>query len=631
MARSGRPGTRGIRRRDIIHGLGALGAGAWVPGRALADTVLAMETSAYPPALTGLRGNHAGSYEVAHALAREGRRDWGAPASIDERYDLVVVGAGISGLAAAWFYRQQHPGARVLLLDNHDDFGGHAKRNEFMIGGRRLIGYGGSQSMEAPGGYPRLVKALLGELGVEPGQFDRAYDANFYRRHGLTAGVFFNQAFWGSDRLVKYDLGGLSDYLPLAPSSLDAGDAVAQMPISPAARAQLLRVLTTAEDQIPEVPAEQKEDYLYSMTYLTFIARHLGVTEPEVVAVLQDLASDSGVGIETAMAGDAILYSSLPGYDAAGLPPWEDGELYIHHYPDGNATIARALVQRMIPSAAAVDSIEALVSSEFDYSKLDSPSSPVRLRLNSTVVNVANRGGDNPGASITYVKNGKAHQVRADSCILACYHAMIPALCPGLPADQREALSMQVKSPILYTNVALKNWRAWAELGIGAVVAPGSYHVNAMLDFPVSVGNYRFSNDPDQPIVVHMERFPYPPYSNMDKRDQFRWGRHQLLSTPFKDIEESVISQLSGILGAGGFKAERDIAAITVNRWAHGYSYYYDFLKEPWYEDWDDPRYPHVRARQPMGRIAIANCDAAASAMLEAAVSQAHRAVQELG
>jgi spermidine dehydrogenase len=625
---------RPITRRDMIHGLGALAGTAVLPGRALADAALAMEkgNAPYPPALTGLRGNHTGSWEVAHALAREGKREWGPAHSNDKtEYDLVVVGAGISGLAAAHFYLKENPGARILLLDNHDDFGGHAKRNEFSVGNRGLIGYGGSQALEEPSDYQDSAKTLLRDLGVELSRFETAYDRDFYRRNGLGGATFFNREDWGRDQLVRYDLGGLGNYLPLASIGVSPAQAVQQMPMSDAARGQLLRLLTEDSDSMPEITADYKETYLYTISYRGFLEKHLGISEPEVFAALQNLAPDSGVGIDRATAGTAILYSGLPGFKATGLPD-SPAEPYIHHFPDGNASIARLLVRRMIPGVAPGSTMEDVVTARFDYSKLDLPDSPVRLRLNSTVSRVEHEG--NPKTSnkvqVTYVRGGKAFQVQARSCILACYNAMIPHLAPELPRAQREALSGQVKTPILYTNVALRNWRAWKKLGIGAVSAPDGYHVNAMLDFPVSVGDYEFAGSPDDPIIVHMERFPHRNNEGLGKREQLRLGQYELLSTPFETIERNVRMQLAGMLAGSGFDPARDIQGITVNRWAHGYAYMYDWLEEPYYDDWDDERYPHVRARKPLGRIAIANSDAGASANIDSAVAQAYRAVGEL-
>lgn len=590
-------------------------------------------TAAYPPALTGLRGSHAGSFEVAHALAREGRRDWG-PVNIDDAgiHDLIVVGGGISGLAAAYFFRQRYPGSRVLILDNHDDFGGHAKRNEFEVDGRRIIGYGGSQTLENPSGYDRVTRKLLRDLAIDVDRFGAAYDQSFYRDQGLGGGVYFNREDWGVDRLVRFDLAQLSGYLPLADSGLSAPDAVQQMPLSDPARREILRLLRDDTDQLGSVTGGDREDYLYSISYREFLTRHIGIREPEVFRLLQNLTTDSCLGIEATSAGDAIFYAGLPGFSATGLPEPDD-EPYIHHFPDGNASVARLLVRTLIPAAASGSTMDDIVTARVDYQKLDLDGAPVRLRLNSTVVNVAHDGEPKSAQAVhvTYVRDGRAYRVLGRNCVMACYNAMIPFICPDLPGPQREALSLQVKAPVMYTNVVLRNWQAWKKLGIGAFVCPGSYHVNAMIDFPVSMGGYKFSEDAGQPVVVHMERFPHRPNEGLSRREQHRLGRHELLSTSFETIERSVRGQLAGALAGGGFDPARDIAAITVNRWAHGYSYDYDFLQEPYYEDRNDERYPHVRGRKPFGRIAIANSDAAASALLDAAVTQAHRAVAELG
>jgi spermidine dehydrogenase len=587
----------------------------------------------YPPALGGLRGSHDGSFEVALDLALRGRRDWGPVHEPDsDVYDLAVVGGGLSGLAAAHFFSKQKPKARILILDNHDDFGGHARRNEFQVGGRTLIGYGGSQTLQEPSGYPGVVKGLLRDLGVDTKRFYTAYDQDFYKRNGLGAGIYFNRKDWGVDRMIPFHLGMFTDFLPLAPSSLSPKEAVAQMPISESARREFLRLLVADQDRMPEIPVEAKEDYLYFISYRDFLNKHLGIREPEVFAVLQDLAFDSGLGIEAVSAYSALYYAGLPGWNAAGLPDPGMTEPYIHHFPDGNASIARLLVRELIPAVAPGKTVDDVVTDRFDYSKLDQANSRVRLRLESTVVRVehdvdpmsAKRVG------ITYVRGGRACRVQAHSCVLACYNNMIPYLCPELPAPQREALALQVKTPMLYTTVAVRNWRAWKKLGIGAAAAPGSYHINAMLDFPVSLGGYRFARGPDDPIAVHMERFPHQSNSGLTGREQRRLGRFELLATTFEFIERNVRSQLAAMLSAGGFDPARDIKGITVNRWAHGYSYWYNPLFDRVYEDDDDERYPHMRARKRFGRVAIANADAGASAMFESAIEQAHRAVTEL-
>jgi spermidine dehydrogenase len=626
---------RPITRRDLIHGLGTIAGVAMVPGTALADAALAIETgkAPYPPALTGLRGNHDGSWETAHALARGGKHQWpDAKANDNTLYDLVVVGAGISGLSAAHFWLKENPDARILILDNHDDFGGHAKRNEFNVDGRKLIGYGGSMTLQEPSSYPVAARELLDDLGVQLSRFDKAYDQDFYRRNGLAPAVFFDRKNWGSDQLVHGEMGTtLSGYLPLAPAPDSLAESINRMPLSPLAKKQLLALHTTTERRIPGASEDERYAYLSSLSYRDFLTGNMGVTEPGVFALLQDLAPDYGVGIESLSAAEAILWAELPGIKATGFES-EEFEPFIHHFPDGNASIARLLVRRLIPSAAAGSTMEDIVTADFDYEALDDPDNAVRLRLGSTAIAVSHDGEPSRASqvSLTYVRDGVAHEVKAKKCILACYNAMIPALCPELPAQQREALALQVKSPILYTSVALRNWQAWKALGIGAVSAPSSYHINAMLDFPVSIGNYQYGSNPEQAAIVHMERFPHRSHEGLTVREQHRQGRHELLSTPYTTIERNVREQLAAMLGPGGFDPARDIQGITVNRWAHGYAYWYSDLDDTTYDDRDDERFPHVRARKPFGLIAIANSDAGARAMLEEAVVQGRRAVDEL-
>ncbi|SVE55342.1 uncharacterized protein METZ01_LOCUS508196, partial [marine metagenome] len=205
-----------ITRRDVLNGMGAMVAGAIVGGHSVthaadvaAGNSLAMPVRQpyYPPALMGMRGSHAGSFEVAHQVARYGRKDWGEINPDDDIYDLIVVGAGISGLAAAHFHQKLNPNAKILLIDNHDDFGGHAKRNEFTVNGKKLIGYGGSQTLQEPSGYSDIVKTLLNDLGIDIKRFDKAYDQQFYKRNGLRGGIHFNKKDWGVDCIVPFDLG----------------------------------------------------------------------------------------------------------------------------------------------------------------------------------------------------------------------------------------------------------------------------------------------------------------------------------------------------------------------------------------------------------------------------------------
>jgi len=624
-----------ITRRDVIRGIGVMSAGLALPGCLFGRDESAPEVDTdYPPALTGMRGNHDGSFDVAHALGRGGRTDWGPVQKLDESvYDLVVVGGGISGLSAAHFYRKGSPDARILIIENHDDFGGHAKRNEFQVGNRTLIGYGGSSFLQQPSGYSKIVSGLLHDLGVDPSRFETAFDQDFYKRHGLRSGLHFSKENWGVDRTVPF-AGNFLGYLPWAQTSLTTKESVALMPISDAAKKEFLRLLTVEENHIPDTVGDTRR-YLSSISYRDFLSKHLGITEPEVFAVLQDLAFDSGMGIETVDAYLALNYSGLPGWNAAGLPnDTEEYDPFIHHFPDGNASIARLLVRKLIPDVAPGTTMEDVVSDKFDYSKLDLDGSLARVRLNSTVTRVEHDGNlrTSERVRVSYVRRGQAYEVQARRCVLACDNAIIPYLCPDLPEPQKEALAHQVRQPILMTSVALRNWEAWKKMGIGGVLSPGSYHVGAQLDYPVSLGDYSCSGGPDEPVIVTLYRYPHSNNQGLTAKEQYRRARHELMSTSFETIERKVRAQLASMLGEGGFDPATDIMAITVNRWAHGYSYDSSShaLFDELYEDEKDERWPHLRARKPLGRIAIANADAAASAMFEAAVEQAHRAVSEL-
>jgi len=363
---------RRISRRDLLHGFGALAASTFISARGVADEAFPLAhtgqaSPVYPPARTGWRGNHVGSFEAAHELAHRGRHDWGAVREPEaDVYDLVIVGGGISGLAAAHFHRKRQPYARILILDNHDDFGGHAKRNEFQVGGRTLIGYGGSQTLSKPSGYSDVVKGLLRDLRVDEMRFDSAFHHEFFKKNELRSGIYFNRETWGVDRLIPYGLGIIDDYVPLAPSDVTTKQAVSQMPISAPAQREFLRLLDTDQDQMPEIPVDSKVEHLETISYRDFLYKHLKIRESEVFQVLQDLRGDAGVGIEAASAWSCLDTGSLPGWKAAGLPAPEPYERYIHHFPDGNASIARPLVREMIPAAAPGNSMDDVVTARFD-------------------------------------------------------------------------------------------------------------------------------------------------------------------------------------------------------------------------------------------------------------------------
>jgi len=619
---------RPISRRDFLNGI-ALGAGGILAAQPLLAQLAPEEFAPekdpgyYPPARLGMRGNHDGTFTYAHRL-RDGEpwNEDGPPAKTGESYDLVVVGGGISGLAAAWFYRKQAgEKARILVVDNHDDFGGHAKRNEFQAAGRMLLSYGGTQSIESPGRYSRVAHGLLTDLGVDTNRFYTAYNQKLYSSHQLSTAAFFDRETFGEDRLVP----GLG--------STPWPEFLAKAPLSEVVRRDIARVYTEKVDYLPDLTPEQKRARLAKTSYADFLTKDCKV-HPDALRFFQSYTNDLfAVGIDAVPALYCYEQSDdYGGYAYAGFQGMNLGEQpgkeepYIFHFPDGNASIARLLVRRLVSGAIPGHSMDDIVTAHVDYSRLDQEGSAVRIRLNSTVVRVRNLGTDSSAeVEVDYVRGKQLWSVRGKNCVLACYNTMIPYLCPDLPAKQKEALSYLVKAPLIYTHVAIRNWMSFQKLGIYQIEAPGSYHTYAALDFPVSLGQYKFPSNPEEPMVLFMLRTPCRP--GLPQREQHRAGRAELLRTPFSTFERNIRDQLGRMLGSAGFDPARDIAGITVNRWAHGYAYGYNPLFDP---DWAEEEKPWVVGRRRFGRIAIANSDAAASAYTDAAIDQAFRAVHEL-
>ena len=612
-----------ITRRDFLNGVALTVAAGLTPAEQVAA-----QSWRYPPALTGMRGHHRGSFEAAHALVR--RRDSfafdGLP--IEERYDLVVVGGGISGLSAAWFYRRANPDARILILDNHDDFGGHAKRNEFWLNGRRFIGYGGSQSLQSPNHlYSPVAKELLGELGVDLMAFEIAFERTLYPSLGLSRGVFFNREAFGRDVLVPGEppranadetTRRLSNARPLS-------EFVSDFPISDASKAQLMALYAGTGDPLAGKSVEEKRNLLKRTSYRSYLTATLGCSE-EVANVFQGRTLGFfGLGCDAVSAAEARDLG-YPGFAGLNLPrdtnpAWS--EPYIYHFPDGNAAIARLLVRSLVPGVAPAGNMYDLVTAYFDYRKLDRRAHKVRIRLNATAVNVRQAGDK---VLVAYVRRGALRQVSARHVVLACFHMMIPHLMPQLPAPQRAALAQNVKTPIVYTNVLIRDWQAFANLKVSAIFAPMSFHHLVSLDFPVGLGGYVHPRDPSEPMVLHLAHVPGAPNQGLDARSQFRIGQNKLLLMTFGDFEKQIRDELDRMLGPGGFASARGIAAITVNRWTHGYSYVANSLYDS--DDYEDTVLK--LARQRFGNVAIANTDAGGDAWVHYAIDQAERAVREL-
>lgn len=633
-----------VTRRDFLNGI-AIGAGGVLlqacggDFEPTANFPLSTATkfsppdpsAYYPPTLTGMRGSHKGSFEVAHALAWRGEKPTHYKA-LNEHYDLVVVGAGMSGLAAAWYYRQKMgANARILLLDNHDDFGGHAKRNEFHHEGRMVLSLAGAQNIENPGNYSEAATRLLHGLGIDQNALEtmRARTPDNYALAGNIDGDN-GIALPGPDGHVVVE----GNWMKSAHAAEGYDDVIRTLPIPKDEQDKLIDFLGGKRDFLDGLSLREKYAYAKSVSYNQFLVDRVGLAQetlPILNGILQIYKGFTGWNMSVLEA----LGSGAPGLRSMGwltnmaaslAMPVLNQLMEMTMFPDGNASIARLLVQQLIPAVAPdMKGFEDVAVARFNYAALDTENQPTRLRLNSTVVGV--RESDGKQVEVDYVQDGNPLRVTADACILACYNGLIPHLCPEMPEQQREALSYGVKVPFVYANVLLENGSAFAELGQTMLQCPKDPFQFVSSAPTMSVGGYQPPRGPDDPMAVFMMSSPITLNEQRAKgRDLLRLGRYKVYSTTFASYEQQIRNQLQGLLGKHGFNHETDIRAITVNRIPHGYAYSYLALDDP---EWPEGQAPHQIGRAQFGRISIANSDSEARPFMNAAWDAAWRAVQE--
>jgi spermidine dehydrogenase len=590
----------------------------------------ALALGAPPAAQAALAGQTDEVLGTAHAW-RDGRAFDGAAERDADVEDLVVVGAGISGLAGAWLFRR-HAGrpVRMLVLDALAEPGGHAQRNEFSArSGRRMVGYGGSQSLDTPSLFSPAAKGLLADIGIDLKRFETEFfDAGWAQRHGLVNQAdFFDRSAWGTDRLVLRQPGErATDWLP-------------RTPLPPSAQADWLRLAQASPWARLARPALVAR--LAAITYAAYL-RQVWQVHPALLAFHgHRTAGYFGVGIDATSALDAWSLG-LPGFtgldlgDAPHRPMSPSGRQlkaggddYVYHFPDGNHGVVRALLRALRPELVPGEGMQTLSSAVLDAAALDDPRAALRLRQRSTVVGLRHLG---PPASAAQVElryvdgEGRLRAVRARQVLLACWHRVIARLTDEIPPAQRRALQDQVKVPLLYATVLLSNWRAWQRAGVAAIGTPGGFWHEVALDFPVSIGDIRFPSSPDAPMLVHLGKVVVPA-DGRDPRTQSAAGRQQLLGWSFDFLEDQIRRVLQGALGSFGFDAAHDSEAVTINRWAHGYSYEY---MRPWDRWWPAGPLPVTTARRGWGRVAIAGAESGAFAYAHSAIDQATRAVADL-
>jgi len=614
---------RAITRRDFLHDLSLASLGLTLPAGAMGESIVSKPESVsayYPPTRTGIRGSHPGAFEAAHALAREGRV-FSDPVDLDETYDLVVVGGGISGLAAAYYYRKQFGAdSRILILENHDDFGGHAKRNEFHQGGQMRLSWGGTMNLEYPE-FSDTVNALLEELGVEIDELLEGYDFEYGNGPKGSPSIFFDAETYGRNELVHgFSIRGGGDH------GLEGK--IDRFPISEESRESLSAFYARRENIFEGKSEAEVGEILSGISYTNFLVEYGGLTDEAANLFVKTTHGYWGVGADSLSAAECI-YAGLPMMHLLGYPEVsgsgdDNAGGDVAMFPDGNASIARLLVHSLIPAVAPGSDATNIAMARFDYSRLDEATSPVRLRLESTVVNVIN---SDAGTSVSFINDGQVLRVKSRHTMLACYHAIIPHLCPEMPPEQKEAQKYQVKRPLILTNVLLRDSKAFDKLDISGAYCPGRLHGAVWQVKGVNTAGYQHDWDDAGPVPVMFWGSVAPPDSSLPVKDQHRASQAMLLAMTFEDFEREVRTVLDGMLGPAGFDVQKDILAITVNRWPHGYAY--DYL-DLWDPEWPEGQAPHEIARRPFGNIAIANADAGADAYTHVAIDEAYRAVKNL-
>lgn len=644
-----------ITRRDFIDGVALTAAGVVAASAAGAAASLPASAAApaigadYPPMRVGLRGFDPAAIDAGHAL-RDGK-PFDPGTDTGEVYDLVVVGAGMAGLSAAYFYRKEFRNSKVLVLDGCDDFGGHARRNEFNVNGRQLLANGGTFTIHYANTFPPEGKELMRDIGVDIERFIKTMDSQTSPMVALDlrSAMFFNKEKYGSDRLVT-DSPGLplaftaeTGSLPgSAPARQSRREFLAKTPFSEAAKADFLRLYEEKKDYMAGISTEEKVRQLKKMTYIDFLKNVVGMRE-EVLAYVQNAGGTGGnnqaAGPETFSAWYAYRRYS-PGFEGMGLP---EGARQISNiekdagrrvtFPDGNAGLSRLLVRWLVPEALPGTTMEDSVAARVKYDMLDRPGNDARIRLSSTCIRARHLGDPLTAkeVEVTYLRDGRPYRVRAGAVVMACFNAIVPYLVPELPEAQKAALHLAVRKPLVSTAVAIRNWRAFQKLGVANISCPGMFFTGIALSVKYSIGDYKTPSNPDEPIIVTMNLSPdilEMPNSGLPPREQWKGARAQLLATSFETIERNIRSQLDRVLGPGGFSSRRDIAGIIVNRWGHAYAGGANELYDP---DWSHRMdAPWVVGRRQFGRIAISNSDAAAVSLTQAAWAQSHRAVKEI-
>ncbi len=608
-----------ISRRDFLNGALLAGAGLYLNGRA-PEISPADAFNGYG-GVGDYRHSNGNTWEVlsaGHAM-RDGAFEKRVATATDTRemYDLVCVGGGLSGLAAAVFF-QKDKGGRCLVIDNHPIFGGEAKRNEFRVKGQSLIAHQGSAIFLVPGkgGYTDRFYQMIGmdrstfnyqtwrgptpEMPLAQSPYDigspKQYGFYFGSRFGKTPGVWLIDP-WGRN--------------------LDGA------PISDTAKAELLRWRTVRNPApVPKTEGDAVSRQLDTITLEDHLMAQHGISR-EIIREFLSPIEGGGYGL-----GPDALSAYCNYAIETEFPEDGDDRLGDQMFPDGNSGFARLMVKTLIPDAIpGPRTVDAVWENRVSFNALDRAGQPTRIRLNSTVVRVEHAGdpASAPHVVITYAKGNRLHKVRARRVVVAGGSWTAKHIVHDLPASHREAYAQFYRSPCLMANVAVTNWRFLYKMGISGCrwfEGLGNY---LSVTKKALVGNTPRTIDPDSPTVLTIKVLFAKP--GLPIGEQGSRGRAELLSTSFAQYERALRQQMSDMFAPGGFDPRHDIAGIILNRWGHAYvnpqpGFFFGLNGNPAPRD--------VLRNRPHGRIAFANTDLAGAADHRNSIREADRAVHQL-
>jgi spermidine dehydrogenase len=542
-----------------------------------------------------------------------------------ETYDCVIVGGGISGLAAALFFlRLAGPGKSVLILENHPIFGGEAKQNEFQVDGQRLIAHQGSAIYLVP--YPHsFIARFYDSIGLHAPKLqyqkwagpepEMLLGRTPYDSAGLSRGQY---GFWFGAKFGHPDGLWLLD---------PVGKQMQGAPVAETTRKELQHWFSgkAAEESkfaLPKYEGDPASRLLDSMSLEQHYVKHFGVSQDTIREFLSPVeGGGSGLG------PDAL--SAYCDYSADLLHPFDDGAgEAVQMFPGGNTTVARLMVKTLIPqSIEGPVSVDGVTRGTVKFDALDSPAAPARIRLSSTTVSVRHEGDPAKAEtlSVAYARDGKVFRVKARSAVMAGGSWTTKHIVQDLPQEHRAAYAQFYRSPCMMANVAVRNWRFLYKMGISGCrwfEGVGNY-MDVCRQAIVGVNAPEIN--PDSPVVLAVKvLYSYP---GMSTEEQGHRGRGEMLATSFRDYERRIREQFTTMFGAAGFDAKRDIAGIVLNRWGHAYlnpqpGFFFGINGNP------APR--ETLRSAPFGRIAFANTDLAGAMDHRYSILEAQRAVNQL-